>query len=53
LLSKVGPALTEIFASDDSEFAKLFSTYMMPPHSPSSKSPAAAAAATPTKSEAP
>ena len=30
VLSKLAPALTEIFASDDGEFAKIFSTYMQP-----------------------
>jgi hypothetical protein len=28
VLSKVTPALSEIFASDDSEFARLFAAYM-------------------------
>ena len=31
VLTKVAPALTEIFASDDSEFAKLFAKFMVPP----------------------
>jgi hypothetical protein len=30
VLSKLAPALSEIFASDTSEFAKVFSTYMVP-----------------------
>ena len=30
MLSKLGPALGEIFASDESDFAKLFSGYMTP-----------------------
>ena len=30
VLSKLAPALSEIFASDTSEFAKVFSTYMSP-----------------------
>ncbi len=34
VLKKVSPALSEIFASDNSEFAKLFSTYMVPGHKP-------------------
>jgi hypothetical protein len=28
IMKRLGPALTEIFASDDSEFAKIFSTFM-------------------------
>jgi SPFH domain/Band 7 family protein len=31
VMSKLAPALTEIFASDDSDFAKLFAGYMTPP----------------------
>jgi regulator of protease activity HflC (stomatin/prohibitin superfamily) len=31
VMSKLAPALTEIFASDTSEFAKLFAAYMTPP----------------------
>jgi hypothetical protein len=31
ILSRIAPALKEIFASDDSEFAKLISGYMTPP----------------------
>jgi regulator of protease activity HflC (stomatin/prohibitin superfamily) len=31
VLSKLAPALTEIFASDNSEFARLFAAYMTPP----------------------
>src|SRR5262249_52031880 len=34
VLSKLAPALTEIFASDGSDFAKLFSAYMAPPAKP-------------------
>ena len=30
VLTKLAPALTEIFASDDGEFAKIFSTYLKP-----------------------
>ena len=33
VISKLAPSLTEIFASDDSDFAKLFSNYMTPPTS--------------------
>ena len=32
MLTKVAPALAEIFASDTSEFAKLFANYMAPPN---------------------
>jgi hypothetical protein len=31
VMSKLAPALSEIFASDDSEFARLFATYMTQP----------------------
>jgi regulator of protease activity HflC (stomatin/prohibitin superfamily) len=34
ILKKLAPALTEIFTSDDSEFARLFGTYMTPPAAP-------------------
>jgi hypothetical protein len=51
LLSKVGPALAEIFASDDSELAKLFATYMTPPPSAGSK-PSSAAPGVPSTSSA-
>ena len=34
MLIHLGPALREIFASDHSDFAKLFSDYMTPPSSP-------------------
>ncbi|MBI2827455.1 MAG: hypothetical protein HYX69_22500 [Planctomycetia bacterium] len=37
ILQKLSPALTEIFASDDSDFAKIFSAYMR--QSPATKSP--------------
>ena len=30
MMAKLAPALTEIFASDNSEFAKLFAAYMAP-----------------------
>jgi hypothetical protein len=30
VLRKLGPALTEIFASDGSDFARLFAQYMTP-----------------------
>ncbi len=35
VISKLAPSLKEIFASDDSDFAKLFSGYMTPPTAPS------------------
>src|SRR5262249_538351 len=31
LMARLGPALGEIFASDDGEFARLFSTLLAPP----------------------
>jgi len=34
VLKRLGPALTEIFASDDSDFAKLFASYMTVPMAP-------------------
>jgi regulator of protease activity HflC (stomatin/prohibitin superfamily) len=34
VLKKLAPALGEIFASDTSEFAKLFATYLAPPSKP-------------------
>jgi hypothetical protein len=43
VMSKLAPALGEIFASDDSEFAKLFTTYLTPPANGTAKSPAARA----------
>ena len=39
VLTKLAPALSEIFASDDSEFARLISTYLTPPKD--GKAPAA------------
>jgi hypothetical protein len=44
ILKRLGPALTEIFASDDSEFARLFATYMTPPGVPFGQPPVAARA---------
>jgi hypothetical protein len=41
ILHKLAPALTEIFASDDSELAKLLTTYLTPP---ATKAPGNAAA---------
>jgi hypothetical protein len=37
ILSRVAPVLREIFASDESEFAKLFSAYLAPPSTPATK----------------
>jgi len=37
MLIHLSPALREIFASDDSDFAKLFSNYMSPPASTPAK----------------
>jgi regulator of protease activity HflC (stomatin/prohibitin superfamily) len=39
LMKKLGPALTEIFASDDSEFGRLFSNYLTQPTNTSQKPP--------------
>jgi hypothetical protein len=38
ILSKIGPALTEIFASDDSEFAKIIAAHMTHPPTSNGKS---------------
>jgi regulator of protease activity HflC (stomatin/prohibitin superfamily) len=46
VLSKLGPALGEIFASDTGEFAKLFASYLAPPAKPGVP-PATTAAALP------
>jgi hypothetical protein len=45
VLSRLAPALTEIFASDTSEFAKLFATWMTPPRKVGAAPPRADAAA--------
>jgi hypothetical protein len=34
IMKRLGPALTEIFASDESDFAKLFSTFLNGPQAP-------------------
>jgi hypothetical protein len=39
VMSKLTPALSEIFASDDSEFARLFAAYMTPPPNANVPSP--------------
>ena len=46
VLTKLAPALGEIFASDTSEFAKLFAAYLTPPSKPGS-TPAATTAGAP------
>jgi regulator of protease activity HflC (stomatin/prohibitin superfamily) len=40
LMNRLGPALTEIFAADDSEFGRLFSNYLTKPAGSTSKPPA-------------
>jgi regulator of protease activity HflC (stomatin/prohibitin superfamily) len=45
VLRKLGPALGEIFASDTSEFARLFAAYLTPPAKPAATPAPAAAAA--------
>jgi hypothetical protein len=37
VINKLAPSLKEIFSSDDSEFARLFSGYMTPPTAPAQK----------------
>jgi hypothetical protein len=39
VLAKIAPALTEIFASDESEFAKIFSSHLTQPPTNGTKSP--------------
>jgi uncharacterized membrane protein YqiK len=48
IVSRLAPALTEIFASDTSDFAKLFSGYMTAPagHAKQAPSPSATASET-------
>jgi hypothetical protein len=50
VLMRLAPALSEIFASDTSEFARLFAAYMTPPTAPGKPTQAAA---TPPSPEAP
>ena len=52
LLAKIAPALGEIFTSDDSDFAKLFSMYMTPASGAGTKPAAAAPAGSPTNAAA-
>jgi regulator of protease activity HflC (stomatin/prohibitin superfamily) len=47
VLIKLAPALGEIFASDTSEFAKLFAVYLTPPAKPATAAPVRAAAVDP------
>lgn len=47
VLAKLGPALTEIFASDDSEFARLLSGYLAPPRGSHSNMPLISEGASP------
>ncbi|HVC97002.1 MAG TPA: SPFH domain-containing protein [Pirellulales bacterium] len=48
ILQKLAPALTEIFASDDGDFSRLFADYMSRRMGPTSDEPPGSAAATPT-----
>lgn len=43
LMNKLGPALSEIFAADDSDFGRLFSNYLAQPAESAKKSPASPA----------
>lgn len=52
ILKKMAPALTEIFASDDGEFARLFGGYMTAPTAPA-KAAAAPAKAAPVAAQTP
>ncbi len=52
IVSRLAPALSEIFASDNSEFAKIFSDYMTMPAGSATKSPAPAILAAPAASTA-
>ncbi len=53
ILKKMAPALTEIFASDDSEFARLFGSYMTPPAAAPAKTAGAPAKAAPVAAQTP
>jgi hypothetical protein len=50
-LTKLAPALREIFASDESEFAKLFAGYMKAPPAANSKSSPVSEPARPANGE--
>jgi uncharacterized membrane protein YqiK len=49
VLSKLAPALAEIFASDGSDFAKLFAAYMTPPANKAAPAPTGPPAPAPDK----
>jgi regulator of protease activity HflC (stomatin/prohibitin superfamily) len=53
LMNRLGPALTEIFASDDSEFGRLFSNYLTKPAGSTNKPPAIPAVTSDTSSTQP
>lgn len=52
MISRLAPALSEIFASDDSEFARIFAGYMSPGDTTPAVVPPAATAQTPEKTVA-
>jgi regulator of protease activity HflC (stomatin/prohibitin superfamily) len=49
ILSRLAPALTEIFASDDSDFARILSSYMTQPPGQAGKPPVVGTAAAPAR----
>ena len=53
LMSRLGPALTEIFAADDSEFGRLFSNYLTKPPGSTNKPPAIPAVTSDTSATQP
>ena len=53
LMNRLGPALTEIFAADDSEFGRLFSNYLTKPAGSTNKPPAIPAATSDTSATQP
>ena len=53
LMSRLGPALTEIFAADDSEFGRLFSNYLTKPAGSTNKPPAIPAVTSDTSATQP
>jgi uncharacterized membrane protein YqiK len=52
IVSKLAPALKEIFASDDSEFARMFAAYLTPPNKSMTATKSAAAETTTTNGKA-
>ncbi|MFO0900008.1 MAG: SPFH domain-containing protein [Pirellulales bacterium] len=52
MISRLAPALSEIFASDDSDFARIFAGYMTPGDTTPAAGPPAATAQTPEKTVA-